>query len=385
MSTALGRAQQMLDRTGEHPVVSVYLDLDPSQFATAPARASQVRSLIDAAERDRRLAKDELSHADRSALAKDLERLQEYLDSDQAPVSGARALAVFCSGQDDLFEAVPLSEVTVPKVVIAQTPYIEPLVTGVDEGRTAVVLISRRAGRIFVGDAGELSETQDIADNVHGGHSRGGWSQTNYERSIEAEVEHHMRHVADELHRSWQRDPFARLVLGGPAEDVTQFESELHNDLRPLVLDGRLDLDAETPHVSDVRAALAPLFDRAREAARAAALAELEDRLGAGSRAARGIADALEALDERRVESLLLARNFAAEGVRCPHCGLLYPEGTQSCPADGAGTSTVTDLREAAVEAAVLQDASVLVIGEGSDLAPPALRRGDGIAALLRF
>jgi peptide subunit release factor 1 (eRF1) len=45
----------------------------------------------------------------------------------------------------------------------------------------------------------------------------------------------------------------------------------------------------------------------------------------------------------------------------------------------------VRDLREAAVEAAVMQDAGVTVIGEGSDPEPLVLRRGGGIAALLRF
>jgi peptide chain release factor subunit 1 len=385
MSTMVTTARQMLERTGGHPVVSLYLDLDESEFATAPARASQVRSLIDEAEQEGRLVKSELTHADRTALTKDLGRLQEYLASDEPPVSGAKTLAVFCSSQDDLFEAVPLPDATSRRVVIAPRPYIEPLVTAPDGGRTAVVLISRRVGRILVGGDGMLSETEDIADDVHGGHSRGGWSQANYERSIEADVQHHMRHVAQELYRSWQQQPFSRLAVGGPAEDVGQFESELHPDLRSRLLHGRLDVDVETASVAQIRDALAPVLAGARAAAKQSALAELENRLGAQSRAARGIEDTVAALDERRVESLLLARNFAAEGVRCARCGLLYPAGAASCPADGEATITVADLREAAVEAAVLQDASVLVFGEGSDPAPSALQGGGGIAALLRF
>src|ERR1700759_1662187 len=122
MSTA-AIARRMLERAGRHPVVSVYLDLDPAQFATAPARATQVRSLIDEAERDGRLSRDELSHEDRTVLTSDLERLQQYLGSDELPVSGARTVAVFCSGQDDLFEAIPLGAVIAPRVVIAPTPY----------------------------------------------------------------------------------------------------------------------------------------------------------------------------------------------------------------------------------------------------------------------
>lgn len=385
MSAAASTAREMLEHTGHHPVVSVFVDLNPSQFATAPARASQVRSLIDEAERDGRLARDDLSHADRSALANDLERLQDYFASDDLPVSGARTLGVFCSSQDNVFEAVPLDDAIPPRVIIASTPYTEPLVTGPGDGRTAVALVSQRSGRILIGDLHDLGEAEDVSDNVHGRHARGGLSQLNYERSIEADVQHHMRHVAGELYHSWQQERFSRLVLGGTAPDVDAFASELHNDLRPLLAPGRLDLEVETASLPEVRDALAPVLDRARTVAKDSVLSDLEERLGAGSRAARGVADTLTALNERRIETLLLAHNFLAEGVRCPRCGLLYAEGTDTCPTDGEATTRVTDLREAAVQAAILQDASVLVVGEGTDPEPPALRRGGGIAALLRF
>ncbi|MFL5862228.1 MAG: Vms1/Ankzf1 family peptidyl-tRNA hydrolase [Solirubrobacteraceae bacterium] len=385
MSTAVSTARRMLEQTGEHPVVSLFLDLDPAEFATAPARATQMRSLLDEAQRNGHDAAEAFAHADRSALANDLQRLQDYLNSDEPPVSGARALAVFCSGQDDLFEAVPLSEPTPPKAVIAQTPYVEPLVADSHDGQWAVVLISRRLGRILIGDPHELRETQDVADDVHGQHSRGGWAQANYERSVDNEAEQHFRNVAEELYRSWQRQPFSRLVLAGPVEDVKRFAEDLHNDLRPVLSSEGLDVDVEAASVADVRAALSPLLHRARAAEHEAALAALEDRLGGGGAAARGVAATLEALAQRRVETLLLAHNFASAGARCPRCGLLYPEGAGTCAADGESLVPVASLREGAVESAVLQDAGIMVIGEGADPEPPALRRGGGIAALLRF
>jgi peptide chain release factor subunit 1 len=382
MSAAADTAREMLGHTGGHPVVSVFIDLDPSEFATAPARASQVRSLLDEANGD---SHRELPHEDRSAITRDLERLQDYLGSAEPPVSGARALAVFCSSQDGLFEAVPLAHAAPARVIIAPTPYIEPLVAGPDDGRMAVVLISRRAGRILTGDPESLRQIERITDNVHGQHSAGGWSQANYERSADNEAEQHLRHVAHELYRIWQREPFHRLVLGGPVEDVRRLSEDLHNDLRPALMDERLDLNVETAGLTEVRDALLPVLDRAREAHKDAVLTELENRLGAEGRAVRGVDDTLRALGERLVETLLLAHNFAARGARCPRCGLLYPEGTVTCPTEREATTEVEDLREAAVEAAVLQDASVLVFGEGSDAPPAALSRARGIAALLRF
>src|SRR5437588_3785717 len=151
MSQQSALARRMLEGTGEHAVISIFVDLDPSEFATAPARATQVRSLLDEAGRDGH-GVESLPHADRTALTEDLKRVEDYLGSGEPPVSGARALAVFCSSLDDLFEVVPLAEPTSPRVVIAPTPYIEPLVAGPDAGRTAVVLVNRRSARILVGD-----------------------------------------------------------------------------------------------------------------------------------------------------------------------------------------------------------------------------------------
>lgn len=49
MTEALKTTRRLLERTGQHPVLSLYFDLDPVEFATGPARASQLRSPIDEA------------------------------------------------------------------------------------------------------------------------------------------------------------------------------------------------------------------------------------------------------------------------------------------------------------------------------------------------
>lgn len=383
MSAAVATARRMLEQTGEHPVVSLFFDLNPDEFATAPARATQLTSLLDEAHRAAR-SDDSLGHDDRKVLLEDLGRVESYLQSDEAPISGARTLAVFCSGRDDLFEAVPMAHPFAPRVVIARRPYVEPLVAGEEDERWCITLVNRRAGRIFEGDAQELALDASVDDEVRNRHHKGGLSQANYQRSVDDEAEHHLRHVAEELYRHWQSRRFSRLVLGGPEQDVDEFAGRLSNDLRPLLTTGRLSLDPETATVPEVKAAVLDLLEHEQVAARRGVIAALEERTATGT-AVLGIEATLTALGERRVETLVLALNFAARGGRCPTCGLLYPEGTASCPADGTALEPVADLREAAVEAAVLQDAGVAVVGEGNDLAPPPLTRGGGIGALLRF
>src|ERR671914_2881411 len=89
-------------RAGRPVVLSLYLNLDPSEFATPPARKSAVRSLIDEAERRVR-ERDGLTHEDKTALQTALERAGSILQND-LPSDGAHALAVFVSTQNDLFE-----------------------------------------------------------------------------------------------------------------------------------------------------------------------------------------------------------------------------------------------------------------------------------------
>jgi hypothetical protein len=78
--------------------------------------------------------------------------------------------------------------------------------------------------------------------------------------------------------------------------------------------------------------------------------------------------------------TLLLEERFDQPAARCPSCGLLLLDGDHRCPIDGTELEQIDHLREAAVEAAVAQDADVMVVNHYPDLGPFR-----GIGALLRF
>src|SRR5579859_5245109 len=72
--SSVERVRRLIEHRGKHRVVSVYLDLDPERFATPPARASQIRSLLDEGAREvDRL--DGLPHEDKVGLREDLKRI----------------------------------------------------------------------------------------------------------------------------------------------------------------------------------------------------------------------------------------------------------------------------------------------------------------------
>jgi peptide chain release factor subunit 1 len=367
-------AEVRLDR----PVVlSLYVDLDPSEFATPRARATVVRSLLD--EADRRIRElDRLSHQDRVNLQRSHERVD--LELQGTNLDGAHGLAVFACEPADLLEVVRLPRSVPRRVAIDRSPVISPLVGLARRERWCVALVNRRDARVFRGSPEGLREVGSVHDDVHGQHDQGGWSQARYQRSVEKEKADHLKHAAEVLFDYFKRQPFERLVVGGPHEVRVDFEGRLHPYLRERV-GGRIDVDVETARPDDVLAAAGPLLEELEEGREREALDRLGDGSGPPARAATGLGDVLATLNERRVETLLLVEGFSVPGTACPTCDWLGPEGLERCPIDDTPLERREDVVEPAVELAVRQSAEVLPLRRHDG----ELRDRGGIAAVLRF
>jgi hypothetical protein len=376
-------AKRLLETTaGEHPVISVVFDLDPAEFATAPARATQATSLLDAGH-NLETADQTLNHDARQAIRSDLERLKIYLGSDDLPVSGAGALAIFASEGSELFETVALSQPSTSSIYLDRQPHIEPVVIEPAARRWCAVLVSARDVTIDMG-AGARVVTRRAGSDYVRGHSQ---SDGNDERSREQDIEGHLIAVSERLAEDHRTGRFDVLAIGGPVDALTGLEGRLPDDLRSA-LSGRLDIDPSAATEAHVAAAVGRLLAQTRADAQEQKLAEFSDQLAAArghdgpARAVAGIPDVLEALAEQRVETLLLAGDFHAAGAQCSTCRMLLPADVSECPVDGTATGPVPDLREPMIASAVRQDAMLLVFPEPDEvLRAPDHRAG----ALLRF
>ena len=360
----------------DRPVVlSLYLDLDPGQFATPPARATAIGSLLDEADRKLR-DHNGLSHEDRMDLETSLDRARTLLQHD-LPSEGAHAVAVFASQAADLFEAMKLPRSVRNRVEIGRSPLVGPLARLERRERWCVALVSRRDARLFRGSPDGLREIEQIHDTVFGQHDRGGWSQARYQRGIEKEKDDHLKNTADALMKHYKRRPFQRLIVGGPREVVADFESKLHGYLAER-LAGRIEVDVDSSTPEQVLRAAQPRFDELEEERESEAL----ERLGEGTRAVSGLDDTLRALNERRVETLLLDEQFSAPGVSCPQCGWLGAGDERTCPVDGRELDRLDDLTDAAIELALHGAAEIMAMRHRRD---EFEERAGGVAALLRF
>src|SRR3954464_3553835 len=95
----LGRARRLAEvRPATGRVLSLFFDLDPSEFATGDARAAQINSVLDEAATQIEAAG--LDHHPPAQARGALDRVRAALDPQSL---GARGLAVFAAG-DQLLE-----------------------------------------------------------------------------------------------------------------------------------------------------------------------------------------------------------------------------------------------------------------------------------------
>jgi peptide subunit release factor 1 (eRF1) len=332
----------------EIPVLSLYLDLNPTDFGTQRARQSAYTSLLD--EAHKRVEEYDTDHDGRVSLRADVERASAFLDAYQP--RGGRGVAIFAASAADLFEPHTLPRAPHTQVVIDDSPYVTPLVEAADTRDWLIVLVDSRHARFLHGNTDHIEEFERRTDAVAGQHERSG--PTDHQRWVEHEVDQHLRKVAHELDVHVGTGRFDKVLIGGPPEIVPRFEQQHMSSPARERLAGRFELDVGDTVPDDVRQAAMACFEEDERRHERAVLDRLTERLGRGERAVAGTDDVLAMLEQARVETLLYEERFAP-----PEPGLL----------------------EEAIEEAVAQSAEVLPVR----YYPDELAQRGHIAAVLRF
>jgi len=344
------RLRELADLRPDVPVLSLYIDLDPARFGTQPARSSAYTSVLD--EAHKRIEAWDTDHRGKMSLRADLERARAFL-RDFSPQGGGSGAAIIAADAAGLFEAFTLPRAARSQAVIADSPYVTPLVTAGDMRDWLVVVLDSRCARFLHGNSDGLEELDRIASDVVGPTRRRGPSDD--QRWVEHEVDGILKEAAQRLDEHLGRGGYARVLIGGPAESTTRFGELMSNPARER-LAGRFDaeVDPEAAAPEAIRRAALPCFVDAERRHEREVLDRLAERLGRGDRAVAGAPDVLAMLEQARVETLLYSEEFD--------------------PPDPV-------VLEKAIEDAIGQSAEVLPVRHHAD----ALREHADIAAVLRF
>jgi peptide chain release factor subunit 1 len=357
--------------------VSLYLDLDPSVSPTAGDAATRLHSLLDEAAKGDGANRRDLSHDQRQGLKADFARIQDYYEREFMR-EGARGLAIFTAGLDNVWRPLDLTEPVRDDVKVGRTLYLAPLVPLIGRGEGAVVVVvGRELGQLYRLRGGRLEELVDHTEEQPGQHDQGGWSQARFQRHIETLVHDHLKEVAEELDRVVRRLRGPQVVVISSEETRADFDDLLSKDAAAAIVGWtQAEAHAQAPELLELAT---PVLERWRAEQEQAALERWREEAGRNGRAAAGWEQTLEAASDGRVDLLLFQDGVDHPAARCPRCGRVALEDGK-CPLDGTSMERSDDGLDLAVHQTLVHGGSVWAVQHLQDLEPV-----EGIGALLRY
>jgi hypothetical protein len=375
--TALARL-----KSGSEPIVSLYLDvrwIDEQQ-------RERVRLFVQ--ERVRQLlVQYPPGTPGRDGLARTLVRFQDHVAALTGRVyeEGRSGHALFACESlglwTPLFFARPFENALETDAV----PHLVQLARLADDVAPAIVVVpSQEGGDVYEVRLGELDAEASLRgfvprrdEGLHppsptkpGQHFE---REEKNARHVESFVGKNRRAAAAQVAVLFDQRPGSKIVLVGTAETVAAFERELPERVRQEIVARvprpREWASADGARRDGVKAIAEKVLAREREDERRVVDAVVGEALRGGP-AVLGPDDVVLALNEGRVHTLVIERDFRRAGYRCDNCGALgsSAEAAEVCPYCAGDLRVVHDLRETLVARALADGGRVEVLPHANKL-----------------
>ncbi len=351
-------------QTGE--VLSLYLDTDSSQQPMDTIKL-QARGLLK----------------DASGFQKDVQAIERYIDHSYD--WSKPGLAIFSGADSTFFRAYPVAVSFRNRLRVGHKPYVKPLAHLLDfYAHFGVILIDKMGSRFFEYHLGELQTTEghlgeEIRKVKKGGGSsavgmRGGQSGSRHETEM---VQRNLRESATAANDFFNNKPVRRLFIGGANGTVAKFKEMLPKQWQSCVA-GTFPIDMNAGE-HEVRQHALTLLGKAN--------AEREDKLvksmittyEKGGTAIVGLDETLQAICDKRVQTLIISDGYRAPGYVDEDSGFVIANLAKS-PLSDRELVSVDDVVDAACAYTMTQGGHVEVIAGNHEL-----EKIGRIGALLRY
>ncbi len=363
--------QQLVNRvpTGT-PVISLFLDMsvNSENKRTYQLFLQQKRSAYSELDSDR-------PGHHREPIGEAFETIENWIEANYDQAN--RGLALFTEVGGDWIEGIQLPVALPNRLEVSDRPVIGPLVEVKSRHRRyGITLVDREHCRIAGFYLGEFHHYKDIVpDAYHTPHDvKKGGEYQNYKAE---ETRQFFRQFVAEITELDRRHAIEYWILIGTDENTKNFREYL-----PAHIDERVihcthgSVDASDVEILE---RLTPFFNEHALQNEATTVNLLRDRLRTGHFAIAGVHDTLVQLQEGKVDTLVIARDFTTTGAQCTRCGFYLDNRGAGCPYCGGELREGVDLVESMIRMATLQDVQLEFVD------PKPISELNGIAALLKF
>lgn len=360
--------QELLSyQTNGHSVVSLYLDADNAKESIETIKL-QARGLLKEVQDD---------------FPGDAEAIEQYLNHSYD--WSKPGLAIFSSKDGGFFRAYPANVAFRNRLRVAPKPYIKPLAHLLDYyAHYGVILVDKVNGRFFEYHLGELLaqdqfDGEEVQKVKQGRGSstigmRGGVGGGSHEEEV---ARRNLREIASAAAEFFQNKPIRRLFLGGTAETVGQFRNLLPKRLQSCLASSfQIDMGAGE-HL--VRKETLALLKEANEQREEKLVDKMLAATASGGNGVTGLDDVLQAVSDRRVQTLIISDGYRTHGYTQPESGYVVANLAKS-PLSDSELTPVADVIDTAVNLTIAQSGHIEVIADNQKL-----NEAGHIGALLRY
>jgi peptide chain release factor subunit 1 len=353
--------------SGGRQVLSIYLDTDNTSESTDAIKL-RVRGMLKEAQ---------LNHV------AEVNNIEKYLDHSYDWTKPG--LAMFANHDGTFFRAYPTAVSFRNRLRIGHKPYVKPLAHLLDHyAHFGVILVDRVGARFFEYHLGELQASdgfigEDVQKIKKGGGSsavgmRGGVGGGRHEDEI---VHRNLRDAATAATAFFKERSIRRLFLGGTAETVAQFRELLPKQLQSCTA-GTLSVGMNAGE-HDVRQQALDLLQETNAERERKLVDKMIDLQAGGGAAVIGLDDTLQAISDKRVQTLIISDGFRAPGYIHQASDFVVANLARS-PLTEQELLDVEDVVDTAVAYTITQGGHVEIIAEN-----PALEAAGRIGAILRY
>ncbi len=354
----------------ETPILSVYLDVDPTRH-TSEEYLLSLRNMLKRVEGE--------------AAPEDIQAVQRYFEHEY-DWSG-RGVAVFSGAAAGFWRVYILPLPVASGATVARRPYISPLAALLDTyERYTVAVVNREGVRVLLFHLGEpiqeeVFEGEEIKKLKRGRGSSGGAERRggapSGSRHMEEMAMRNLRQAARVVEQFWRQHNPRRLILAGAEPTISQFRDLLPKALQEIVVGTMSGSPTDNERILRERSLY--ILHQVEQERGAAMIEAIVTAAAKGREGALGLDDTLSAAHEGRIRTLVILRDFHASGYRCTSCGYLTAQNPGVCPFCGGVFAEIPDAAEAVVTK-VVEDGGEIEVVEHHPLLEQA-----GIGALLRY
>ncbi|HSM23732.1 MAG TPA: hypothetical protein VK856_02600 [Anaerolineaceae bacterium] len=358
--------RELVEYQAAQSMLTIYLNTDPT-MGNADAYRLRLRSMLKTVDLDL-----------------DVQQVEKFFETEY-DWSG-RSIALFSDQHNNFFRAYPIA-LPVPDLVhVGMRPNVRPLAGLLDSyGGYGVVLIDKQGARLFHFHLGQLAEQEGILGDAvkqikQGGSGvtgmRGGIaSQT---RGVDEVVERNMREIINFSVRFFEQKHIRRILLSGTDDNISLFKSYLPKMWLSLIV-GTFPA-AMTTSPQEILAKALEIGDRAENGREKQLVEKLITQASKQANGIVGLEPTLSAVNEGRVQSLVVGHGYQVSGFRCPQCNMITSHSDIVCKQCESEAVQISDVIASAVSMTLKNGGEVDVIKSDQGLIDAG-----NIGAFLRY